>query len=308
MLSNLVVYGAPRLILGMFYQSPGEASMLLSIVLGLFGFLLVAALAAAERRRRMQLAAGLLLVVAAYGLIAVASPPRAFYLRIPLEILSTAPRYHYVALIPVCIVLCLSLDTLGSALLRNRHGGGLLLAAWLCFTTAACLFTPLQIDHHDRVRTDTQTAMGWMNALIRSRPLGEDVYLVNRVFGPVPPYMIPQTTFPGWAALFTIFHPRNEVAGRRVFFIQKSAEVRAAFSRGRRTASLLVEPSPDHPPTLLNPSGAASPAPGETAAGSEQQPTIRRGAEGLSEESPTEMDSGYGERPAVEESNSNGDT
>jgi hypothetical protein len=46
--------------------------------------------------------------------------------------------------------------------------------------------------------------------------------------------------FPGWAALYAIFEPRNEIGGRRIYFSEKDPAVPAVAPSGRRSAELIV--------------------------------------------------------------------
>jgi len=61
----------------------------------------------------------------------------------------------------------------------------------------------------------------------------------NRVFPPVGMHVF----FPGWAALFTIYYPRDVVDGRRVFFIEPNSMALEFARKGWRSRTLLVPPS-----------------------------------------------------------------
>ena len=69
----------------------------------------------------------------------------------------------------------------------------------------------------------------------------DDIYIENKPFkvfiwGYTPDH------FPGLAALFVLRYPENIVAGRRVFFIEESAEIRqiAQAQKDSRISGLLV--------------------------------------------------------------------
>jgi hypothetical protein len=81
------------------------------------------------------------------------------------------------------------------------------------------------------------------------------VYIPNKLFLSVGPMIAADpVTFPGWAAIFTIFFPSNVVDGKRVHFIVNHPEAVAAAMRGRRTAELVIGPD-----QVRRPEGARRP-------------------------------------------------
>jgi hypothetical protein len=94
-------------------------------------------------------------------------------------------------------------------------------------------------DNRAEARRMTEEAIGSMRAAIAAEPAGATVRIPNRVFDALP---LPGSSYPGWAATFTIFFPGNTVAGRRVVFLEPRAAVRGAWADGRRTSTLLVAP------------------------------------------------------------------
>jgi len=81
----------------------------------------------------------------------------------------------------------------------------------------------------------------WFHSTARDTPRDQDVYIVNRNFKSVA-LLYPRIEFPGWAGLFSILFPTNLVEGRRVYFIEPDAAVRAAHRHSRRLAGVLIAP------------------------------------------------------------------
>jgi len=57
-----------------------------------------------------------------------------------------------------------------------------------------------------------------------------------------------KNVFPGWAAIFMLLHPADEVAGRRVYFTSADEAALASRKPGGRIASLLVPAGQCPPP------------------------------------------------------------
>jgi hypothetical protein len=116
-----------------------------------------------------------------------------------------------------------------------------LVAAWIGALVIGFAVDGRRIDQHDSERRITNQAVAQIKAQIDAAPAGADVYLVNRPFTGVGPFLIANPkVYPGLAALFVVFFPDNTVDGRRVFFVVPDDTVRAAAARGRRTADLMV--------------------------------------------------------------------
>ncbi len=229
---RLLAYGLVRLLSG---YAPAFGQPLWYALLAA---LVVAALVAARRapaagRRILAMA---LLAAAAYGVIAVG---RAAILldRAP-QLIETLTRYHYVGQLALIVALCLVL-----AATLPRLGGWAwgLLGAWYAAAFAAWLLLAPPIDHHDAARQATREVLAAIGRAARARPPGEAVYIRNRGFRALPFF---QEQFPGWAAVFVGFHPRNAVAGRPVYFVDPDPRVLAGAARGRRTATLIVPAAP----------------------------------------------------------------
>ena len=114
----------------------------------------------------------------------------------------------------------------------------LLLVAWYGLTLASYAHFAPSIDHHDAARRDTQQALAAMQLTIDHSPPGRDVYIPNHAFKP---FLFFPTLFPGWAAVFVVFHPDNRTGdGRPIHFVEDNPGVIEALQRGKRTEGLLA--------------------------------------------------------------------
>jgi hypothetical protein len=265
----MVLLGKPQYLLILLDRLPawGLASLLLGFwrpaSLGLVGceallaVFLATVLTVMFRQRGLfarRLAACILLLLGTYGAIAVG---RAFMLATNLaDVLHTASRYQYTGTLVLTLMLCLLLGQAAPALPSRLRGWTL--AAWYGLTLVGW-GRSAPLDQHDTARTQTNAALATMRTAIESRPPGDPVYIENRVFQPL---MLPRLMFPGWAGVFIIYYPANEVEGRYVHFIEQSPAAVEALRGGRRTSTLLVKPLPPAPPP-----GPPSPAPGAGVSG-----------------------------------------
>jgi hypothetical protein len=218
-------------------------------VLGLF----VAAIAAAAWKEPdpvgRQMVAFALLTLACYGIIALG---RASILAkmVSKDLEAQTVRYHYVGLLLLTVLVCLLLYRAGSFL--GNLSKGFLLAAWYAVAVVTCVVFPPKIDHHATARKTTMRVLSAMTRAVHSRPPGRAVYIHNRSFWPMPFF---PDQFPGWAAIFVIFHSSNVVDGRRVYFIDANPGVIEMAQRGKRTKNLFVPPGRQGPPVRLRRKG-----------------------------------------------------
>jgi hypothetical protein len=234
-LGHFIALGFTRLVLGFAFRP----SLPMSVWYGLSAGLLVVVLLAlrtAPRRMSRPLLACVVLLLGCYGTVAAG---RSYYLStLSPEFLVLLSRYHYVGELLLCLILCLALHSLLPS--PPRWAGRALLAAWYGLAFGAWLRWAPAIDQHEQARNDTREALTAIRAAIEARAPGETVYIDNRRFESLP---LPALWFPGWAAVFTIFHPDNSVEGRRVYFVERRPAVRARMADGRRTAALVVAPA-----------------------------------------------------------------
>src|SRR5206468_3252479 len=114
----------------------------------------------------------------------------------------------------LCIGLCLLLQGVGLGPLGRPQVATGLLCAWLALTAVLLWQHTPAIDHHAAARAETADTVEAIRVAIAAGTPGADVRIDNRRFLAAGPFnLLNPTTFPGWAALFTIFFPANSVDG-----------------------------------------------------------------------------------------------
>jgi hypothetical protein len=214
-----------------------------TLVARVFGVAVLAAVVVLAGVTRRRLLAWIVLLLAVYGLIALGRAPIAWSLHKTTAQMAATARYHYVATIPVVLLLCGILDRLRPLVAGRPWLEPALLAAWTGVVGVLWLRAP-GIDHHDAERAETAELLATVHTLVDASPPGADVYVPNRTFAGVGFSGATRRTFPGWAAIFMITEPANVVRGRRVHFVESDPAVIDAYRAWpeRRTASLLVGP------------------------------------------------------------------
>lgn len=188
---------------------------------------------------RRQVCAFLVLALGIYGIIAAG---RAGLLGSNSSWGAAQGRYHYVGTIPLAIVLCLMLARMAGRQRVAALGRWVMLPLWVGLTLFAYSSSP-PFDLNVSSRRETAQLLDTVRAAVAAAPPGGEVYIPNRPFRSG--WILPtDRSFPGWAGVFTIFFPSNIVDGRRVYFVVDDPEVLAAARAGKRTADLVVEPSP----------------------------------------------------------------
>jgi hypothetical protein len=156
--------------------------------------------------------------------------------------MATELRYHYVALAAVAIALCVALAGFRRLLHPIRFLRIPLLLAW------AALAIYLQLGRVQRPQAGQveRAELNWIRNMINLRattaPVGSDVYIKNGKFRGVGRMINYGRLFPGFAGVFIIHSPSNEIAGRRLFFIEQDPQL-LAIATGKRSAALLVSPA-----------------------------------------------------------------
>ena len=240
-LFNLVTYGLSHLVFGFFYTPsdyPGVGSY---TVVGLFLAACLTAVLRAPATVRRQLIACTVMVLSCYGIIAIGRS--SLFYELGLAGMETSPRYHYVGLIPLALMLCILLNRLSFQSGISSAAKNVLFLVWLGVTLFGYIHAGPTIDHRDKVRLETEHAVATMQSAIHQRPRGETVYISNRPFRSLAS-VAPPHVFPGWAALFMAFYPDNTVDGRRVYFISNDPKVNQAAKKGRRSTDLFVDARP----------------------------------------------------------------
>jgi hypothetical protein len=249
MLVYLLSYGIASLVLGFYFVAGKYPTVLPIAASAVFVLLLALVLWRAAPPVRRWLAGLLLLALGSYMVIAAG---RAIFFLIPtMGYAVVQQRYHYVAPIPLAIILCLMLHHLSPRHARGITGAALLLA-WGALTYRAYAHTRPFLDLHPNTRMETNMVLDEVRKQVAATPPGGDVYIRNRNFNSVGHLLVGDPVgFPGWAAVFAIYYPEHTVDGRRVYFVIDDPFVVAAVSGGHRTAGLVV--GPDHVNQPRNP-------------------------------------------------------
>ena len=150
------------------------------------------------------------------------------------------PRYHYVALLPVTLLVCELL----------RRATGRLRAAEAPVLILAALATPLLSYNRPKpllydpipARRETETIIERIRTLAAAPPGSGPLCLPNGAFGGIASYVVanPRLEFPGSAALYAIFEPDDTINGRRIYF--RRTQPRRAANRHAWPA----QREPDH--------------------------------------------------------------
>jgi hypothetical protein len=239
MFGHLISRGVSDLLLS-FAQSarpfPSTATTTATVV---YASVVVAAFAVAPARVRSRLLGLMVLVAGCYGIIAAGRATL-----IPAKQVAwsaTVPRYHYVATLPLTIILTCCLAQLTTLPRRSpflQHG--ILLVAVILAATLYVRAPPF-LDPHRRARSETMQVVEQIRAAIAEAAPGDEVRIVNRRFMSVGVMLSNRLAdFPGWAGIFVMFFPSNVVDGHRVYFVSDDPKLVATFAKGKRTHDLFV--------------------------------------------------------------------
>jgi len=221
---------------------------------GALGLLLLLAIGwryASAPRRRVLIALAMT-IVAAYGTVAAGRVNAFNLVGLPAAAAATAPRYHYLPLALLTVLVC---TVLGQLTARRQASSRIMygaLALWMLARTVTLVTHPLAIEHWDGPRAETEAALASIREQVARTPPGTTVRIDDRPLQwlQVLSLLLSRGTqtfdFPGWAGLFVIFSPENSVAGHPVRFLVSEQEWRRAQARGGRIAEL-VEPRADSP-------------------------------------------------------------
>lgn len=188
--------------------------------------------------RRLMLAC---LLPFAIGYLAIGSGRVLFWPSLGMRLVAQG-HYHYTAPVTIAVLVALMLGELARRWPPSAAAARA--ALWLWFATFAALQLTVAppVDHHDRERKFAERTLAGIAILAASQPPGADVFIENRPYPGVGPFVIqnPQT-FPGIAGLFAVYHPDQRLDGRRVFFVEANPDVREHL-RERPFAAMLAAP------------------------------------------------------------------
>jgi hypothetical protein len=237
-LVHMIAYGVMQLALSFAFAASGGAAVVSYAVVGALALFTALALWRSPAPIRRAVAAAALLALSCYAIIVAGRV--VFFKSYTDAVMAMQPRYHYAALIPLTLLICLLLGQLGVLIRVRAWMANALLFAWLALLGAAYANFGYVTDHHDVARRQTEQVLGIIRTRLNAKPPGADVFIENRSFAGLP--LVPKPIFPGWAGVFVIYYPSNTVDGRRVHFVDKELAVGVASARGKRSAGLVVPP------------------------------------------------------------------
>jgi len=227
---RLLSLGVIRLLLGPYFPAwMGPPLWYLAAALVIAGCVWAARRVGEIRR---PLIACALLLFASYGSIAIARA--AVYAPMPIEVLPTLSRYHYVGQLLLMFAICLTLRRAVEAISPAAQTAAL--GAWCVATLSLYACCAADVDHHDAARAEVERELAAIRAAIAAQPPG-GVVRIDNPNSPLYPFW---NHFPGRAALFVIFYPDNTVDGRRVYFVETDQFRLRHAPQGRRTATLFT--------------------------------------------------------------------
>lgn len=235
------------IVLGPTYGASSESVLLFSKIV-LFGLVVLFLWKLRSRTRddRLRAASCVTLALACYGTIALWAVMRsgglemeAFLSQAGITRASPAvtPRYHYVA--PMLLAVSAAI-AIGPVSFPRR----IIWRIVVCSSLVAMVVTSYlaaRVSARMDLRNSYDRTVAAIEHKIDRAPAGSDVYIRNN------PFLFwgfdLGDRFPGWAAVFSISFPANEVRGRRVWFIEHDDAIIQQFAGdGSRISQLLVNP------------------------------------------------------------------
>jgi len=234
----LLGFSASTLILGPFGLDAGYPDPATLGAVAFVALLLAAGLVAADAAHRRRFLWLGVLLIASCATIAAGRATIIASWQVSIDRSAAWPRYHYLLLALLTVLLSLALAALRA--LRPRAGalvtGGAIV--WLAARLVLLAVRPHAIDHHDAERAETAAVLRAIGTAVAAAPPGSTVTIQNR------PFVAARIgrSFPGWAGVFVIHFPTNTVDGRPVRFIARQGDAVLAAQLGGRVAELLGLP------------------------------------------------------------------
>lgn len=234
----LIGYGALTVLLGVLLAPVHFPGLVGAIAL--CGIMLLIGIAAgrAPARTVRPLLACAALALGIYGLIAAGRGPLVAASNFGVMVRTT--RYHYSGAIAAAMAFGIVLGEFRSLwplplwLKRAALGG------WAAATLAVALAYGAPSGHFWFAREETYECLTAIESVAAAAPPGMDVFIVNRQFRAVGlMFGAHMADFPGWAAVYAMFHAGDTLDGHRIHFVIADGEVLDAARHGRRAAGLL---------------------------------------------------------------------
>lgn len=243
---ELATYGASRELCGLWCIGDAAHALTVPVASTIAVVLLVtmAAVGLRDRRARPALLACGVLAAAIYAILSTA---RGFLFLDDSDVRHMATYYHYAALIPVTIALCVTLQSVTRHWPLPRPLPTALVLLWGIGVVTALMTTPPWLHLGTGEREQTAQFVDSMHAAAAETDTGA-VYVRNRTFRPL---LTPGPFFPGIAAVFTLYFDGDSVDGKRFYFVEPNEEMRGWSGRGVPINRLLIAPESVPPGTVL---------------------------------------------------------
>ncbi len=235
-------HGAGQLLLGPWWSITDVGWFGAGVLLIALAALALCAPRGGPERAWRHLAAGALVMAATYALVLLGRS--GLIGPLPIAGMAINARYHYVPLIGVTIVLCVSLRQWATLGIVPERVALVALALWSAVWASGAVVHPPPLERGREGRLQTAEFIDAINNAAAAAPPGTAIYFRNRVFAQL---ALPRMTFPGLAAAFTIFFGRSTAYDTPIFFVESDEEGREFARRGDPIGRLLIAPD-DMPP------------------------------------------------------------
>jgi hypothetical protein len=247
MTTYLAALGSTALVLQSAYDPIGYPGLTTLIVPALLGAGFIVAVIRGDAARRRALVALVVVLGATCAAIAFGRATMAHLMRSGgvIEAVRSTPRYFYQVQALAAVLLVLVLDA-ATRDVRALRGG--LVAVTATAVVVSYALHPPTIDHYHQQRGLVARAAQTIAEEVEAHAPGAPVCISLDGRDDALLLWASKSIFPGWAAIFMLLHPTNELAGHRLYFTTVDEVTRESLKPGGRIVSLLVRAGQCPPP------------------------------------------------------------
>jgi hypothetical protein len=246
MAARLLPHGVVALVTGFFASQLREDWTVTAVAAALYAAAATLALLWGTAADRRVVLASWLLASAIYAMIVLGRAGIYHAFGLDRSLLEMTPRYHYEASAALTLSMCAICRAVGRRwLLPSAVRSGLTIA-WLLIVALTFTLSGWHIDHHEQSRKDVAAALASMHEAVAAQPPGTLVLISNRRL-PIAGVMPAEASFPGLAAVFTLFFSGDQLDGRTVRFLESDADAVRAAQQGLRSRRLILPAPPAKP-------------------------------------------------------------